>query len=227
MEADPRAGYARTYLITPGLIYGLASGPVFDAGIANRTSGSRQIPSLIRAALDRQRSGTIGPGKAVWPIIHVDDVAALFLMLFDTVRADTERAGHGWAGYYFLENGHSSWADIGRAIGRAIGRVLVELGVAPAGASEPTPFMPDELTKFWGCEVLGNYWGTTCRCRADRARTLGWTPTYSVADMLSEGLMRAEVELQLQAARANGGVVDFSFEKSLAKLVETVMPLEQ
>lgn len=73
MEADPRAGYARTYLITPGLIYGLASGPVFDAGIANRTSGSRQIPSLIRAALDRQRSGTIGPGKAVWPIIHVDD----------------------------------------------------------------------------------------------------------------------------------------------------------
>lgn len=48
-----------------------------------------------------------------------------------------------------------------------------------------------------------------------------------MADMLSEGLMRAEVELQLQAARANGGVVDFSFEKSLAKLVETVMPLEQ
>lgn len=74
-------------------------------------------------------------------------VAALFLTLFDTVRTDPERTGHGWEGYYFLENGHSSWGDIARAIGRA----LVELGVAPA--SEPTTFTSDEIVKFWGYEV--------------------------------------------------------------------------
>ena len=74
-----RAGYARTYIITPGLVYGLASGTVFDAGIAKQTS--IQIPSLIRAALDRKRSGMIGHGKAVWPNVHVDDGASPSLAL--------------------------------------------------------------------------------------------------------------------------------------------------
>ncbi|KAI0731707.1 hypothetical protein C8Q72DRAFT_906698 [Fomitopsis betulina] len=171
--AADEEGYARTYIITPTMIYGLASGLVFDKGIAKRTS--TQIPTLNRTALERN--------------VHVNDVAALFLTLFDTVRTDPERTGHGWEGYYFLENGHSSWGDNARAIGRA----LVELGVAPA--SEPTTFTSDEIVKFWGYEVVGNYWGSTCRCRADRAPALGWTPKYSAVDMLSEGLMRAEVEV--------------------------------
>lgn len=74
-------------------------------------------------------------------------VAALFLTLFDTVSADPERAGHGWEGYYFAENGHSSWYDIAHAIGT----VLVELGIAPD--REPTAFTPDEIVKYWGSEL--------------------------------------------------------------------------
>lgn len=50
-KADLRAGYARTYIITPTMIYGLASGLVFDKGIAKRTS--TQIPTLNRTALER------------------------------------------------------------------------------------------------------------------------------------------------------------------------------
>ena len=72
--ADPSAGYARTYIIAPGLIYGLGSGTLYDIGIAKRES--IQIPSLIRASIDRKRSGIIGPGKSVWPNVHLDDGAS-------------------------------------------------------------------------------------------------------------------------------------------------------
>lgn len=78
-------------------------------------------------------------------------VADLFITLFDAVSADPERAGHGWEGYYFAENGHSSFYDIAKAIGR----VLVELGII--ADPEPTPFTADELVKYWGSEVRFSY----------------------------------------------------------------------
>ncbi|EPS96185.1 hypothetical protein FOMPIDRAFT_1032505 [Fomitopsis schrenkii] len=205
-------GYARTYIIAPGIIYGLGSGTVFEAGIAKRVS--IQIPSIIKAALDRKCSGVVGPGKAVWPHVHLDDVADLFIKLFHAVSAHPERVGHGWEGYYFAENGHSSWYDIGKAIGQA----LVEIGVS--ADPEPTSFSTEELVKYWGAEALGKYWGSTCRCSADRGRALGWKPKFTEADMLTS-LMKTEVQVQLEAAQQNGGVVDFSYERSIAKILET------
>lgn len=41
------------------------------AGIAN--NHSMQVPSLILAALDRQRAGMIGRGVNIWPNVHIDD----------------------------------------------------------------------------------------------------------------------------------------------------------
>lgn len=70
--------------------------------------------------------------------------ARLFITLFDATLTSPEHAGHGWEGYYFAENGHSSWYDIGKAIGR----VLVDLGIAKD--AEPTPFSVEELEKYWG-----------------------------------------------------------------------------
>ncbi|EPS98845.1 NAD-binding protein [Fomitopsis schrenkii] len=208
-------GYARTYIIIPSLIYGLGSGTLFDAGIARRIS--IQIPTIIKASIDRKRSGLIGPGKAVWPHVHHDDVADLFITLFDTVSANPDRAGHGWEGYYFAENGHSSWYDIGKAVGE----VLVELGIS--ADPEPTSFTTEELVKYWGSEASGNYWGSTCRCSADRGRALGWKPRFTAADMLTS-LMKAEVQVHLEAAQQNGGVVDFSYEKSLMQMLGTATP---
>ena len=68
-------------------------------------------------------------------------------------------------------------------------------------------------------QQLGRYWGTTCRCRADRARALGWKPKFTEPDLLSS--LKADVQVQLEAAERNGGVVDFSYEKSIAHILET------
>ena len=57
----------------PGIVYGIAHGPVFDSGIAKPISF--HIPTLIKCSLDRRRGAMLGPGSAVWPVIHIDDGA--------------------------------------------------------------------------------------------------------------------------------------------------------
>ncbi|KAH9930926.1 NAD(P)-binding protein [Fomitopsis serialis] len=160
-------GYARTYLISPGMVYGIASALIHDAGIAKRFS--IQIPGLVKPALARRRGGMVGPGKAVWPHAHVDDVADMSITLFDAISKNPQSVGHGWEGYYFVENGHVSRYEIGKAIGQA----LVDLGLAKD--AEPTSFTNEELENYWASVSTGSFLsGTTCRTRADRARSIGW-----------------------------------------------------
>jgi len=66
-----RKGFIQAYLVAPSTIYGLATGRLVAAGIANNRS--IQIPSLIRAALDRRRGGMIGEGRNIWPNVHIND----------------------------------------------------------------------------------------------------------------------------------------------------------
>ena len=66
-------GYVRTHIVMPGVVYGIAHGPVHDAGIAKPVS--THIPALIKCSLDRRRGAMFGPGTGVWPVIHIDDGA--------------------------------------------------------------------------------------------------------------------------------------------------------
>jgi hypothetical protein len=68
---DSVPGYVKTYIVLPSSIYGLATGPLVDAGIQNPSS--IQIPWTIGAALDRGQVGMVGPGKNIWPNVHIDD----------------------------------------------------------------------------------------------------------------------------------------------------------
>ena len=64
-------GYIDSYIILPSTIWGLASGPLVDAGIVNPQS--IQIPALIRASLGRGRAGMVGEGKNLWPNVNIDE----------------------------------------------------------------------------------------------------------------------------------------------------------
>ena len=70
IEADQQ-GYVRSHIILPSTIYGIAKGPLFDAGVSN--PHSIQIPMLIKGSLDRGRAGVVGKGLALWPDVHIDD----------------------------------------------------------------------------------------------------------------------------------------------------------
>ncbi|PIL36717.1 hypothetical protein GSI_00406 [Ganoderma sinense ZZ0214-1] len=184
VDAD-EMGYARTHIVLPSTIYGIANHTLVDAGVAN--PHSQQIPNLIRAALDRGRAGVVGKGLPWWPNVHITDVADLYMVLFDSIVANPDNTGHGWEGFYFGENGEHHWIDISTTIGQ----VMVELGLSEN--PEPTTFTVDELKKYWSSEGAGWYSGTNSRARADRGRALGWKPKYTTQDMLAS--IKPEVEL--------------------------------
>ncbi|KIP05180.1 hypothetical protein PHLGIDRAFT_31023 [Phlebiopsis gigantea 11061_1 CR5-6] len=176
-QAD-KEGFVRTYIILPSTIWGIAKTPLTDAGLAN--PHSQQIPKLIHAALGRGRAGVVGKGLALWPDVHIDDVAELYIVLYDRiVRDGAENVDHGVRGYYYGENGEHSWYEISKAIGTA----TVELGLS--AEAEPTAFTEDELAKYFGSVESGYYYGSNSRCRATHSRSLGWAPKYDKNDMLA------------------------------------------
>ncbi|KAI0707122.1 NAD-P-binding protein [Earliella scabrosa] len=182
-EADSE-GYARTHIITPSTIYGLAKHPLVDAGVSNQHSV--QIPIIVKASLDRKRAGVVGKGKSIWPDVHIDDVADLYIVLFDGILNNPDKTGHGWEGFYFGENGEHTWYQISQAIGEA----LVKLGIADDAT--PTTFTVEELVKYFGSEKAGWYSGTNSRCRANRGRSIGWKPKHTTEDMLQSILPEVE-----------------------------------
>ncbi len=70
VEADVE-GYARTHIIFPATIYGIAEGALFDAGVSY--PHSVQLPYLIKAALARKSAGIVGMENALWPNVHIHD----------------------------------------------------------------------------------------------------------------------------------------------------------
>ncbi|KAI0742033.1 NAD(P)-binding protein [Daedaleopsis nitida] len=176
-EADA-AGYARTHIVCPCTIYGLARNPLVEAGIAN--AHSIQVPILVKAALAGKKAGVIGQGKSIWTSVHVEDVADLYITLYDSIMANPATIGHGWDGLYFAENGEHTWLQLGEAVASA----LVAQGVAEPASAGPATYTLEEMKRYFGSEQWGWLFGTNCRSRADRARAIGWRPKYTTEDLM-------------------------------------------
>ncbi|KAG6868177.1 hypothetical protein C0993_006613 [Termitomyces sp. T159_Od127] len=177
----------RTYIILPSTIYGFATTKFAELGIQNNRS--IQIPLLVKAALARGEGGTVGAGKNVWNDVHIDDLADLYLVLYDSIKKNPTGTGHGREGYYFGENGTHSLYEVGKAIAMA----LIELGKGTN--PEPTPFTKEETDKYFG-EYTSPGFGCNSRAAANRSRSIGWRPKYTTKDLLAS--IKAEVEASLR-----------------------------
>jgi len=180
LQAD-KEGYVKAYLITPSTIYGVASGKFVDAGLQNKHS--IQIPALIVASLQRGQAGMVGKGANVWPNVHVDDIADLFIVLFNAIRADPDEVGHGREGYYFGENGEHVLYDISKEVGRAM------VACGKSSSDEPTTFTKEEIDKYFNGS---DYLGSNSRAVANRSRSIGWQPKKTTKDFLAS--IKPEVE---------------------------------
>ncbi|PSS36755.1 hypothetical protein PHLCEN_2v1386 [Hermanssonia centrifuga] len=187
VQAD-KEGYVKTYIILPSTIYGIASTPLVDAGIQNPYS--IQIPALIKASLGRGHPGMVGKGAALWGSVNIDEVADLFIILFDAIVSNPESVGHGREGYYFGSSDEHAWYQISKAIGKA----MVELGLSKS--DEPTAFSDEELVKYFGSLWMGNYSGTNSRARANHSKAIGWKPKKGTEDLVAS--IKAEVEAILK-----------------------------
>lgn len=150
----------RSVVLCPSAIYGVGRGP---------NPHSVQIPFLAENARRDGVVKVVGRGLNRWSNVHIDDVASLYLLAL-------EKAPPG--AFYFVENGESSFGEIGEAIASRLG-----LG--------PVQHLPAaEAAKAWGESKAYYTFGSNSRVRAKRARAeLGWAPRHkSVLDWIRQEL---------------------------------------
>ncbi|KAF1045468.1 MAG: Aurachin B dehydrogenase [Herbaspirillum frisingense] len=148
-------------LATPGmrgvvvcntLIYGHGKGLQPD---------SVQIPALVAQARDSGAVRIVGRGVNRWSTVHLDDVCALYQLVLE--RPDTQ-------GFYFAENGESSYAEMAEAIARRMRIERIE------------HLSEEEAIALWGLNKARYSLGSNSRVRALRARReLGWQPRHASA----------------------------------------------
>jgi nucleoside-diphosphate-sugar epimerase len=142
--AADEAGYVRTYIVMPPVVYGIASGPLFDVKIANRHS--ILLPIVINSAIERKQAGMFGAGRNVWPLVHVNDMADLYVLVFNSILSASEpqqAPGHGWEGFYFAENGSFVFRDLSLAIGQALEKM------GKVTDANPSAYTQEDLDKFY------------------------------------------------------------------------------
>jgi len=176
--AADKDGYVRTYIVLPSIIYGIATGKLFDLGISRSHS---IVPMSIKASLDRGQGGMFGEGKNIWANVEIHEQAELFQIILDAALSDPNTP-HGREGFYFGESDELRLYDLAKAYSQA----LYDLGKGKS--PDPTPFTAEEALKYFGGAWLGN----NARCKAVRGRALGWKPKKTTKDCLES--VRLEIE---------------------------------
>ena len=157
----------RSVVLCPSLIYGQGRGAHAD---------SIQVPSLIRQAVSSGIPRYVGAGENIWSTVHIDDVAAAYLLALDAARAGS---------FFFIENGEASLKSIVESIARLLG-----------GKRAPESWGIDEAVAEWGPQAAWFSLGGNSRVSAEKARRmLGWKP--AGADLFHEieqGWYRRQLE---------------------------------
>jgi len=165
-------------IVCPPTIYGLGTGPFKHLSV--------QIPMLIKAYIKYGYAATIGKGLNVWNNVHIEDLADFYLLLLE--KALSGKASTGREGWYFCESGENYLKDVVAEIGKSLyDYKLIQ-------QAEPVQFKPEEVDKY-----LGSYgWqgiASNSRCKADRARALGWKPSGTRGTIFDN--IKAEVQAVL------------------------------
>ncbi|KAJ7923627.1 hypothetical protein B0H13DRAFT_56126 [Mycena leptocephala] len=168
LHADDE-GYIKSYIVLPTTVWGIPTGALVDGGIQNWQNS--MLNFLLTPSLARGQGGMVGEGRNVWKNVEVNELADLYMILYDAIMAN-EATAHGRLGLYFAENGAYELHEICAVISR----VLFEHG---KGASpNPTSFTEEEIGP------VGILIGSNTKCTASKARALGWRPTKSTSAML-------------------------------------------
>jgi nucleoside-diphosphate-sugar epimerase len=138
----------RSMVIRPALVYG---------------HGGGLMAMLIQAGRDRGAIPVIADGRHSWPLVHVDDLARLYVNAMERAAAGTVWIGAG-AGSPTMKS--------------------VALAAAAAAAVEGVEFLSlEEAQQLWG--VLADALALDQRVSSDRARQqLNWIP--SAPDVITE-----------------------------------------
>ncbi|KAK0469220.1 uncharacterized protein EV420DRAFT_1615966 [Desarmillaria tabescens] len=176
--AADKEGYVKSYIVLPPTIYGHGlQRPLVD-----------QIRRLVEASIARKQGGVYGKGKNIWPNVDVNEMADLYLIIFDLAVSPSSPPPdfqHGRFGIYFTVSDEHQLYDLSKAVAEG-------LACRGIGSPEPTPFSKTEA------EALRRVVDTNSRVDFEKSRgkALGWKPTKGTKDMLA--FVEVEIDRQLK-----------------------------
>ena len=149
-----------TVILCPCLIYGEGLGVNKD---------SMQVPWLLDVARKFGVAKHIGSGGNIWSNVHIQDLAALYLLAMDKAPPGS---------FYFAENGANSMREVCAAINSMMGVDRL-----------PQSMSIEEASVEWGEGPANHTMGSNSRVIAKRAREdLGWMPSApSLLDEITGG----------------------------------------
>ena len=136
----------RAIVIRPALIYGRGIGV---------SSTSVQLPKLIDVARKHGVPRHVGRGLNIWGHVHIEDVAALYLLALEKAPAGS---------LFYAENGEANFKSVTQSLGRML------------GMGDRTQDWPiGEAVEGLGPGAYLSF-GSNSRVRGKRSRELGWRP---------------------------------------------------
>ncbi|KAJ7242688.1 hypothetical protein C8J57DRAFT_1367366 [Mycena rebaudengoi] len=186
LKADEE-GYIKSYIVVPGLVFGIAAGRFVDLGLQN--PHTRLLPFMIRLLLALGEGATVGDGKNVWPCVEIHELGDLYVKLYDAIAED-QHIGHGRQGLYFATNGEFSMYDIAKETSTALA------AFDKAKSAPPRPFTEEELQKYFPNDLFVRFFGGNARCVGNRSHALGWKPVKTEKDLVAS--VKPEVEALLR-----------------------------
>ncbi|VDB91439.1 unnamed protein product [Peniophora sp. CBMAI 1063] len=134
------AGYIKSYIVFPSTIWGILTGKLVDAGIANPFS--IQVPLAIKGSIQKGQGAMVGPGENEWPHVEIHELSDLYIRLLKAAIEGT--AAHGRDGLYIGENGTYRIKDAAKAYTRALH------AVGKSRTANPESFTEEEIKKYFG-----------------------------------------------------------------------------
>jgi hypothetical protein len=104
----------------------------------------------------------------------------MYIILFNAIHDPAQSPAHGRFGIYFAENGEHELGAVAQAIADAFAAIK-PAQFEPLSANS---FTEEEMQKYFS-DGNGESLGTNSRCRAERARAIGWAPVKKTSDLLA------------------------------------------
>ncbi|TIB26805.1 hypothetical protein E3P88_00699 [Wallemia ichthyophaga] len=164
------------HIVYPSTVWGQAvDHALYKAGISN--CFSVQMPSLAAIFVELKQAKVVGDGKNIWPNVHIYErlVVDLFQLILRNAiegKISSDKSGS----YFFGVTDHYYYSE---AVGVMANALSKHGRISSANVESFSSADFDRFDALW-------YFGSNCRGRATRARSLGWKPQRGTKDFYAD-----------------------------------------
>lgn len=193
LDAGSRLGVGATVLQSPA---------IFGAGRGLFSAAEAMVPTLLRFVLDNGYGPRLGDGTAQMGIVHVDDLAKLYVRVVEeVVEGGGKAVPSGSGGIVFTSVGMVKLLDVARDCVDAVARkgIIQTKEVKEVDLDTVAPYFGGgDLGRFIASVAWAGHWNTIGTVGEQK---LGWKPVHRKEAWNDQGHFDSELDAVLEGKR--------------------------